>query len=114
MAAFNTMTMAFRERTRELAVMRALGFPAGRIVGMVLTEGVLLGVLGGVLAVGPLYLMTAVGEVEIPGLPGAIRVPEATASLSMIVAVACGLLASLVPAVMAGRLQVATALRKVV
>jgi putative ABC transport system permease protein len=113
MAAFNTMSMAFRERTRELAIMRALGFPAGRIVGMVLAEGLLLGLMGGVIAVVPLYLALRVWSPTIPGLPGTVRITEHTMLLAIGVALGIGLISALVPAVMAGRLQVATALRRV-
>lgn len=112
--AFNTMSMAFRERTRELAVMRALGFPAGRIVGMVLAEGLLLGVIGGAIAVLPIYLVTASGSLNIPGVPASIRITETTAGIALAAALACGLAAAVMPAVMAGRLAVAPALRKVV
>lgn len=114
MAAFNTMSMAFRERTRELAVMRALGFSATRVVGMVLSEGLLLGLVGGLIAVGPLYLALRLWQPDIPELPGGIRISDNTALLAMAVALACGVLAALVPAFLAGRLKVAAALRKVV
>lgn len=111
--AFNTMSMAFRERTREIAVLRALGFSAGRIVRMVLAEGVLLGLIGGLIAVGPIYAVTHAMRVSIPGV-GPVGVPDVTAVMALGVALACGLLAALLPALMAGRLKVATALRKVV
>ena len=111
--AFNTMSMAFRERTREIAVLRALGFSAGRIVRMVLAEGVLLGLIGGLIAVGPVYALTHATNLSIPSV-GPVRIPNTTAALAMTIAIACGLLASLLPAVLAGRLKVATALRKVV
>lgn len=113
MVAFNTMSMAFRERTRELAVLRALGFPAGRIARMVMSEGFLLGLLGGLVAVGPIYALTQLMTIELPGLPR-ILITTSTAVLALAVALACGLLAAALPAWSAGRLQVATALRKVV
>jgi len=112
--AFNTMSMAFRERSREIAVMRALGFPSGRIMRLVMCEGLLLGLLGGVLAVLPIYALTALTSVSIPGLPTAISITPGTLGTALGVAVACGFLASIIPAMMAGRLQVAPALRKVV
>lgn len=111
--AFNTMSMAFRERSRETAVMRALGFPAGRITRMVMTEGLLLGLLGGAIAVLPVYVLTASTPLTIPGLPAKVSISSNTMLMALAVAVGCGLLASVIPALMAGRLQVAPALRKV-
>lgn len=111
--AFNTLSMAFRERTREIAVLRALGFSAGRIVRMVLAEGVLYGLLGGLIAAGPVYLLTNLFPIRLPGFNRPIQIQDDTALLALGVALACGLLAALVPATLAGRLRVATALRKV-
>ena len=43
----NTMVMTVRERTREIGVLKTLGFPGGRILRLVLGESVLLALLGG-------------------------------------------------------------------
>lgn len=110
--AFNTMSMAFRERTREIAVLRALGFSSGRVTRMVLSEGLVLGLLGGVLAVGPIYALAAAGLTTIPGI-ARLEVSAYSAAVALSVALGVGVFAALVPAVMAGRLQVAPALRKV-
>ncbi len=112
--ALNTMSMSFRERTREIAAMRALGFPAGRVVGMVLCEGALLGLIGGALAVLPLWGIVTALEPQLPMMAGPIVIPGTTVAMAMAVAVCCGLLAAVVPATLAARLQVASALRKVV
>jgi len=112
--AFNTMSMAFRERTSEFAVLRALGFSRGRIVAMVLSEGVLLGLIGGALAVLPIYAWTSLRHVELPVVPIPVEIPPQTAALALAVALAVGAGAAIVPAAMAGRLPVAPALRKVV
>jgi len=112
--AFNTMSMAFRERTREIAVMRAVGFSASRVTRMVLSEGTALGLLGGAIAILPVYVITTMFEIEVPGLRGAIHIAENTAMMAILVALACGFVAACVPALMAGRLHVAAALRKVV
>lgn len=114
MVALNTMSMAFRERTREMAAMRALGFPAGRIRNMLLAEGLLLGVIGGLIAVVPPYAFTQLGNLRMPGMSATIKIPLETALLALGVATACGMLAALAPAWLAGRMRVATALRKVV
>lgn len=109
---FNTMSMSFRERTSEIAVLRALGFSSSRIGFMVVSEGLLLGLAGGVLAVAPLYLLTNLNEISLPQF-GSFVVAPSVAGMALLVAVLCGFLAALAPAIMAVRLQVATALRKV-
>jgi len=44
----NTMVMSVFERTREIGVLRALGWRRGRVLGMILREALALGLLGGV------------------------------------------------------------------
>ena len=44
----NTMALTIRERTREIGVLKTLGFSGRRILGMVLGESVLLALLGGI------------------------------------------------------------------
>lgn len=111
--AFNTMNMSFRERIKEFAVLRAVGFSSGHVVRLVLAEGLFLGLVGGLLAVGPVYVLTLSTELVIPGIPGAVRIAESTVALALGVAVICGFVAALAPAILAIRLRVAPALRKV-
>jgi len=48
----NTMGMAIRERTTEIAVLRAMGFRSSQILTLLLGEGILLSLLGGALGLG--------------------------------------------------------------
>jgi putative ABC transport system permease protein len=48
----NTMSMAVRERRTEIGVLKTVGFSSGRVMGLIVGEGLLLGVLGGALGVG--------------------------------------------------------------
>lgn len=109
---FNTMSMSFRERTGEIAVLRALGFSSVRVGFMVISEGLTLGLIGGILAVVPLYSLTHLRDITIPQM-GQFVIQPSVAVTALVVAVLCGLLAALVPAIMATKIQVATALRKV-
>ncbi|MEA3336197.1 MAG: FtsX-like permease family protein [Chloroflexota bacterium] len=47
----NTMVMSVFERTREVGVLRALGWGRGRVMGMILGEALLLSFFGGVLGI---------------------------------------------------------------
>ena len=48
----NTMSMAVRERRTEIAVLKTLGFTSAQVMGLVVAESLLLGVLGGALGMG--------------------------------------------------------------
>ena len=56
LTAGNTMAMAVRERTREVAVLKALGFLPRTVVGLVLTESVVLLALAAVVGIGAFWL----------------------------------------------------------
>ncbi len=51
LVAMNTMMMAARERTSEVAVLKTLGFPDGAVVAMVVFEAMVIALLGGTLGV---------------------------------------------------------------
>jgi putative ABC transport system permease protein len=106
----NTMALAVRERTAELAVLKALGYSDRFVLGLVLAESVAIAAAGG--AVG-LWLARGVAERDPTGgiLPMYLSVPALAAGVA--VALGTGLLAALLPAVSAMRLSVAEALRKV-
>jgi putative ABC transport system permease protein len=53
----NTMAMSIRERTREVAVLKTLGFTRQRVLGLFVSEAVALAVLGGLIGVALAYLM---------------------------------------------------------
>jgi putative ABC transport system permease protein len=55
----NTMSMAVRERRTEIAVLKTIGFGSGQVMGMVVTESLLLGATGGVLGIGGALLAVA-------------------------------------------------------
>lgn len=108
----NTMIMSVTERTQEIGILRAVGWPRGRVVRMILGESVSLALLAGVLgaagAVGATYVLTLSprvnGFVE-PGIAPAV-IAEGLA-LTILIALAGGAY----PAVRAARLLPTEALR---
>jgi putative ABC transport system permease protein len=107
----NTMAQSIRERVSELAVLKALGFSRRGVGLMVLGESLLVTVLGGALG---LFLGSGfargIGS-KLPFLQN-FHTPPASIALGILLMLLLGLLAGLLPAVQAMRLQVATALRR--
>jgi putative ABC transport system permease protein len=107
----NTMAIAVRERTGELAVLKTIGFSDSSVLLLVLAESAFIALQGGVVGV-----LLAWGAA--PGLGKAL--PGMTFYLSPLqlvsgvaLAVLVGVLAGALPAMSAMRLRVADALRRV-
>lgn len=113
--AANTMAMSLRERTREIAMLKAIGFSQSSVLGMFLSESVLIGLLGGIVgAVGGKLLFEVVDLSKVaPGL-GLFYIPWTTALYGLALAAAIGFFSGLFPAWRAAHLSVLDGLRKVV
>ncbi|MBI3758217.1 MAG: ABC transporter permease, partial [Deltaproteobacteria bacterium] len=110
----NTMMMSFRERTRELAMLKAMGFQRGRIFRVVLSESLLLALLGGVLGVLPALLLLPILPLRKLGIPiGALQVSPYAIVGSLSVALLVGFFAGIWPAYQALRLRTVDGLRRV-
>jgi len=106
----NTMAQAVRERTNELAVLKTIGFSSQSVLGMVLAEGILLLVLGGVLG---LALAGVVVPIVAKGSGGMLNLPPIGAStwiLGFVLMVVIGALVGALPAIRAMRLNIVDAL----
>jgi putative ABC transport system permease protein len=105
----NTVAMAVRERTRETAILRTLGYTPNEILQLILGESVLISLIGGLvgLALGALMAkgLQAVGG----GLISSVKWQAAIVVLAM--AAFVGLIAALVPALIAARKNVVESLR---
>lgn len=114
----NTIAMGVRERTREFAVLRAIGFTPGHIRAFVIGEAVVFGVLAGVLGVALAYPIVEMGmgrwlEENMGGFFPYFRIENATLALAMGLSILLGVAASLLPAMRAARLPITEALRRV-
>lgn len=106
----NTVAMAVRERTREMAILRTLGYTPGEILGLVLAESVLISVLGGMVGLGIGWTLAKGLQVAAGGFGfQGIRWQAATIVLGM--AALIGLVAALVPAIAAARKNIVESLR---
>jgi putative ABC transport system permease protein len=107
----NTMAQAIRERTGELGVLKAIGFTNAQVLVLVLAESCLLTVLGGGLGLALAWLMTMKGD-PTGGLLPLFFLPPRDLIVGGVLCVVLGLATGIFPAVMAMRLRVADALRK--
>ncbi|MGI9104284.1 MAG: ABC transporter permease [Terriglobales bacterium] len=108
----NTMAIAVRERIRELAVLKAVGFSDTFVLGLVLSESLLLALLGGGLGMLLVKLFTLNGDPTRGMLPF-FYLPVTTIVVGIAVALAVGIAGGIFPALSAMRLRVVDALRRV-
>jgi putative ABC transport system permease protein len=113
LVTINTMMMAARERTREIAVLKTLGFSNGLILRLVAGEALLVSLVGGVLGCGLAALVFYQSDFTAGGFFPNFRVLPETVLAGLLLAVVMGILSGLAPAVSAARLKIAPALRKV-
>jgi len=114
---FNTFSMLVAQRTKELALMRALGASRRQVTSSVLLEAGAIGVLSALvgfvlgigLAVGLRALLSSLG-IELPGAGTVIRLR--TFVLSMVIGVVVTALAALIPARRAARVAPVQAMRE--
>lgn len=106
----NTMSQAVRERIPELAVLKTLGFSNQKVLALVLSESVLLSLIGGGLGLLLAFvLVPGVAQAMRGFLPGMAFTPGAL-GLGVVVAVVLGVVVGLFPALKAMRLSIVDAL----
>lgn len=108
----NTMLMSVFERTREIGVLRALGWRRRAILSMILKEALLIGLLGGIAGIGIALLMIFLLQ-QVP-MVGSYLTPIWDWEVfvrAIFIALMLGLFGGLYPAYRATRLQPVEALR---
>ncbi len=110
--AANTMMMAVRERTAEIAVLKTVGFRDGQVSLMVVAESVIIALAGGALGL-LLSRLAFMGRNPLQTFFPGFGVSATTIALGLLVAMALGLVSGAIPAWQSARLSVVTALRKV-
>jgi putative ABC transport system permease protein len=103
------MTISVSERTSEIGLMVALGAPRHTILALFLGEAVALSTLGGLMGLALGFGLAQVIHVAVPALP--VHTPISFVLLAEGLAVVIGLLAGVLPARRAARLDPVAALR---
>jgi putative ABC transport system permease protein len=111
----NTMAMSVRSRTREVALLKTLGFTRLRVLSLFVFEAVALAVAGGlvgIIAAAGLIRWLTHSSVAI-GVPTDMRVTLPAVGLSLLVAATVGFLSGYVPAYGASRINIVDGLRHI-
>jgi putative ABC transport system permease protein len=113
LVAGNTMAIAVRERTGELAVLKTIGFTDVGVLGLILAETILIAGQGGVLGLALAKFFTAGGDPTGGFLGGNFYLGWGSLGLGLALALVVGVVAGILPAMYAMRLRVVDALRRV-
>jgi putative ABC transport system permease protein len=116
LVAGNSMAMSMRERTTEVAVLKAIGFSKSRVLSMVLGESTMISLLGGLLGIaaggGCLQLLHGISAQFFPLSLADLLGVWLVGLIS--VAIGIGLVSGLAPAIRAAQLSVVDGLRRVI
>lgn len=111
LVAGNTMAYAVRERTNELAVLKAMGFTDTGVLAMVLGEAFLLTAIGGGLGLALSWMVVSAGDPTNGFLP-VFFIPTADMAIGVLLIGFTAFIAGILPALQAQRLRIADALRR--
>jgi putative ABC transport system permease protein len=108
-----TMAMSIRERTREVAVLKTLGYTRQTVLRLYIGEGVIVSLAGGVLGcLLAVALVTALSHAPGMGLfLSGVKVTFPTLLLAIFVSGMVGLLSAIVPAYHSSKLDIVDGLR---
>jgi putative ABC transport system permease protein len=111
LVAGNTMAQSVRERTGELAVLKAVGFSGHHVLGLVLAEAMAIAAVGGFVGLALGWFMISAGD-PTGGLLPIFYLPRKDILIGVALVAVLGLSTGLVPALQASRLRIADALRR--
>ncbi len=111
----NAIVLSVQGRIAEHAVLQTLGYPAALVAGLIVAEGVVLALIGGVVGAAGAVVLAAVGSFALSVEGQSIPITAGVGLLvtGVLVCAALGVAAGLVPAVQASRRQIAACFRAV-
>jgi putative ABC transport system permease protein len=104
----NTMLMSVMERFRDFGILKAIGWSNGNIMTLVVSESIILGVVGGIAGLATGYALVEIAK-PILGFP--MQVTPTLAVTAVLLAASLGLIGGLYPARKASRLNPIEAIR---
>jgi len=111
LVAGNTMAYTVRERTNELAVLKAIGFTDRGVLGLVLGESLAITLMGGTLGLLVAWMLVSMGDPTNGSFP-VFYLPTRDLFIGLLLIVVMAFIAGLIPALQAQKLQIADALRR--
>jgi putative ABC transport system permease protein len=111
----NTMAMSIRARTREVAVLKTLGFTRRGVLSLFVSEAIALSVAGGAFGVlGATLLIRWLTHSPVAiGIPAEMKITLPTMLVSLFVAAAVGFISGCLPAYNASRTNIVEGLRHI-
>jgi putative ABC transport system permease protein len=111
----NTMAMSIRERTREVALLKTLGFTRQIVLSLFVGEAVTLALIGGILGSAAAYLLVVAftHSSQATGFFTIMNVSSGTVLLALLVAGLVGFLSAVVPSYQASRTNIVEGLRHI-
>src|ERR1700686_310838 len=106
----NTMAMSIRERTREVAVLKTLGFTRNSILGLFVGEAVSLSLIGGLIGWSLCFFVVAAMASQ-GGMFARMSVTPLTMLAALVVAAVVGFASSFIPSYHAARANIVAGLR---
>ena len=109
----NTMAISVRERTNELAVLKAIGFSDRMVLGFVLGESLVIAIVGGALGLLLALLATPLLSRALGGLLPVLVLSPSILLVGFLTAIVVGFASGFLPGLGAMRMRVVNALRRV-
>lgn len=112
MIVFSTMMSSVIDRTREIGVLRAVGFRKSKIIKIILTEAVILSFIGGIGGYATGFGISIILPVFVKSFDISVSFNSLTFIIAILMALIIGVISSIIPANKAAKLDPVIALKE--
>lgn len=111
----NAIVLSVQDRIKEHAVLQTLGYRSSLIARMIVTEGMLIGIIGGAIGTAGALALVRFGHFSLSqeGLSITVAASWSVLAIGLAISASVGVVAGLVPAMRAGRREIAACFRAV-